>query len=225
MRTFILLTDKPWHDQLFLKLSGRWDEKWIRLRKINDETEDLLVSLEPRFVFVPHWSRIISERIWSRWNVVVFHMTDLPFGRGGSPLQNLIVRGYKETKLSALLVDGGIDTGPVFLKRDLSLEGSAREIFERSTGVISSMISAIIDQNLEPVQQKGEVTLFTRRRPEDGNCAQLSTLDAMHDYIRMLDCEGYPHAFLETEHLKIEFTGSSGVQDDEIIANVRITKK
>ena len=25
-------------------------------------------------------------------------MTDLPFGRGGSPLQNLIINGYKKTK-------------------------------------------------------------------------------------------------------------------------------
>jgi len=45
-------------------------------------------------------------------------MTDLPFGRGGSPLQNLIERGIKKTKISAIKVDGGIDTGDIFFKRD-----------------------------------------------------------------------------------------------------------
>ena len=29
-------------------------------------------------------------------------MTDLPYGRGGSPLQNLIIRGFESTKISAI---------------------------------------------------------------------------------------------------------------------------
>ena len=47
-------------------------------------------------------------------------MTDLPFGRGGSPLQNLIVRGYKSTKLTAIKVQSGIDTGDIYLKKPFS---------------------------------------------------------------------------------------------------------
>ena len=43
-------------------------------------------------------------------------MTDLPFGRGGSPLQNLIVRGFEETMTSAIKVTKGIDTGDIYLK-------------------------------------------------------------------------------------------------------------
>ena len=42
-------------------------------------------------------------------------MTDLPFGRGGSPLQNLIVRGYKETMLSAIKCVGEVDAGPIYI--------------------------------------------------------------------------------------------------------------
>jgi len=50
------------------------------------------------------------------------------FRKGGSPLQNLIERGIKKTKISAIKVDGGIDTGDIFFKRDLDLYGTAEEI-------------------------------------------------------------------------------------------------
>lgn len=64
-------------------------------------------------------------------------MTDLPFGRGGSPLQNLLSRGIYHTKLSAIRVSAGLDTGSVYLKNDLDiLEGSAEKIFRRAGEII-----------------------------------------------------------------------------------------
>lgn len=83
-------------------------------------------------------------------------MTDLPYGRGGSPLQNLIVRGLTATKLSALRVEVGLDTGPVYLKMDLSLSGTAEEIFVRVNKLVGKMIVEIIQNNLQPVPQEGD---------------------------------------------------------------------
>jgi hypothetical protein len=57
-------------------------------------------------------------------------MSDVPYGRGGSPLQNLIVRGHRETKISELRMVADMDAGPVYRKEYLSLDGSARAIFE-----------------------------------------------------------------------------------------------
>ena len=82
---------------------------------------------------IPHWSYIIPKDIFNLFNCVVFHMTDLPFGRGGSPLQNLIIRGYEKTKISALKVTNGIDSGPIYLKKPLSLDGTAYEIMIRAS--------------------------------------------------------------------------------------------
>ena len=56
-------------------------------------------------------------------------MTDLPYGRGGSPLQNLIIRGHKKTKISALRMVNELDAGPIYFKRSLSLNGNAQKIY------------------------------------------------------------------------------------------------
>ena len=60
-----------------------------------------LINADPDYIFFPHWSWKIPEEIYNRFNCVIFHMTDLPYGRGGTPLQNLIDRGITETKITA----------------------------------------------------------------------------------------------------------------------------
>lgn len=221
--TYILATEKSWHDQLFLQLRSSDFGNWVRVEKSND----LLQTIEkykPEMIFFPHWSSIIPDRIISQQKCVIFHMTDLPYGRGGSPLQNLIVDGKKETMISALLADKGLDTGDVYLKKPLSLVGSAQEIFERSSQIIHEMILEIIEKKIEPIPQQGTPTIFKRRTPEMSDISQLQTVEQIFDYIRMLDADGYPHAFIETNSFKLEFRNAQ-LKEGEVIANVRIIKK
>lgn len=126
---YILLTEKTWHDELFEQLAKRDGENWRRVKTREDFNAEFLADFQPTKIFIPHWSYIIPATIFDEHECVVFHMTDLPYGRGGSPLQNLIVRGHKDTRISAIKVSDGIDTGPVYLKSPLSLEGTAHEIF------------------------------------------------------------------------------------------------
>ena len=89
-------------------------------------------------------------------------MTDLPYGRGGSPF-TVIQRGHKITKISAFRCVGTLDSGPIYMKRPLSLEGSASEIFIiRFTGVVGAMISEIVDKQPVPEPQHGKPIVFSR---------------------------------------------------------------
>lgn len=194
---------------------------------IEDRTELSVSNLEriaPRYVFLPHWSYIIPREIHERFECVIFHMTDLPFGRGGSPLQNLISRGIYETRLSALRCVSELDAGPIYLKRPLSLHGNAEEIFLRSAGLVNEMIAEIVRNSPEPQPQEGEVVCFARRRPEQSDIADLTDLRQVFDYIRMVDAEGYPRAFIEVGGLRLEFSRAS-LRGDAIHADVRICER
>lgn len=219
-----LLSEKLWHSQLLDKLSKTSEHPWYWCKDKDEFNFENLKKNRPKYIFIPHWSQIIPEEIFNNFECIVFHMTDLPYGRGGSPLQNLIVNGKTSTKISAIRVSKGIDTGPVFLKKELSLEGTAREIFERATDVIYEMIIEIIKKRPKPVEQAGDVVIFRRRHSSDGNLETLGQLNQVYDYIRMLDCDGYPPAFIETPHFKFEFSNAC-LDDNEITAHVRITKK
>lgn len=200
------------------------DYEVIRIRDREELTRERLEAISPLYIFFPHWSWLVPDEIHRRFECVVFHMTDLPYGRGGTPLQNLIVRGHKETMLSALRCVTELDVGPIYLKRPLSLVGTAEDILLRATDLMQDMIIEIVRRHPVPKPQEGEPTVFQRRRPEDGNLGPLDRLEQIYDYIRMLDAEGYPPAFLETEHFRFEFSGAN-VGADAVQAQVRIIKR
>lgn len=128
----LICTAKSWNIQLakeFQKSSKDQITVWTAKEDLTRETVD---GLRPDWIFFPHWSYIIPSSIYENYRCVVFHMTDLPFGRGGSPLQNLIVRGIAETKISALRVTKALDAGDIYLKEPLQLYGSATEIYVRA---------------------------------------------------------------------------------------------
>lgn len=226
MSRYIILTSKKWNFKLLDDLKQKHNNiEWLLIDDRNQFQYENIKSLNPDKIFVPHWSYIIPNTIFDNYECIVFHMTDLPFGRGGSPLQNLIVRGFKSTMITAIKVEEGLDTGDIYLKKELSLLGTAEEIFLRATDTIGEMISEIITQNIKPVPQVGESDVFKRRKPEDGDISQLKSIEEVYNYIRMLDAEGYPNAFLETEFFKFEFSRASLKSGEKLIADVRITKK
>jgi len=170
-----------------------------------DFTRKSIQKINPRYIFFPHWSWVISDEICKNFECVVFHMTDVPFGRGGSPLQNLVKRGIRKTKISALKVERRLDAGPVYLKRSLSLHGSAEDIYRRASQIVfSDMIPHLLKYKPMPHPQQGKVVIFERLRPEESNIPANIDLEGIYDYIRMLDAEGYPHAFLEVQRLRLE---------------------
>ena len=143
--TNIILSEKKWNEELVPLLAIQY--KYSKWKLINNKSEfrfEVLEKLNVGKIFIPHWSYLIPKDIYEEYECIVFHMTDLPFGRGGSPLQNLISRGFTETKISALKVEEGLDTGPIYLKTKLKLEGTAEEIFRRSSKIIFKMILVLL---------------------------------------------------------------------------------
>jgi len=135
-------------------------------------------------------------------------MTDLPYGRGGSPLQNLIIQGFEETVLTALRMEKSVDTGSIYYKKTLSLDGTAHDIYKRVGKLCWDMISNFIKENPSPVAQEGAITNFKRRTPEQSQIPEGLSLEDVYNYIRMLDAPGYPKAFLEMNDYRLEFESS-----------------
>jgi methionyl-tRNA formyltransferase len=224
MNKFVIASSKDWNKVLVEKLSTRVNGEFIWISSKDELNINFLDSIQPEYIFFPHWSDIIPSDIFMNFECVIFHMTDVPFGRGGSPLQNLIARGIYETQISALRCVKEIDGGPVYLKRSLSLYGSAEEIYLRATKVIEEMIVDIVLTSPKAQEQSGEIVEFKRRKPAEGNIGIVDNIEKMFDMIRMLDADGYPHAFIETENFRFEFTRAS-LKSSGIIADVHITRK
>lgn len=219
--SIIIVSNKEWHRKYIKEITTRTNKDVIYIDNKECITYDYLHKLQPEWVFFPHWSYIIPAEVYENMNCVIFHMTDLPFGRGGSPLQNLIARGIYETKLSALKCTAQLDAGDIYIKQPLSLWGTAEEIYLRAAELTKEMIIQIVKEKPQLYKQQGEPVVFQRRKPSEGDVGELDSLAEIFDYIRMLDADTYPPAFLDMNNLHIEFTRAS-LKDGHILADAKI---
>lgn len=208
MANYVIATIKSWNIKNCKKIIEKYPEQEIVLiTEKEDLTYEKLKLIAPEFIFFPHWSWIIPKEIYENFNCIVFHMTDLPFGRGGSPLQNLLARGIYDTKVSAIKVMAGLDAGDVYIKEGLSIkEGSADDILRKISDIVFNlMIPRFIEEKLEACPQRGEPVIFKRRTPEQSEIPEGLTQRQLYDFIRMLDGEGYPAAFRKVSNGKVYY--------------------
>src|SRR5438105_14840854 len=132
MKPNVLATCHEWLPGMAERLTRRTGSPFHLLTSNDELTAERLAAIGPARVYLPHWSHKIPAEVYEAYECVIFHMTDVPFGRGGSPLQNLIARGIYETRISALRCVAELDAGPVYLKRDFSVgRGASREMYAR----------------------------------------------------------------------------------------------
>jgi methionyl-tRNA formyltransferase len=202
---YVVATVKPWNLAAFSRCVHRLPGVWELIETPEELTPERIRRIQPRYVFFPHWSWRVSADIHSHYECVCFHLSDVPYGRGGSPLQNLILRGHHTTMLTALRMIEEIDAGPVYLKQPLSLEGSAEQIFSRAADVVYDMIKDIVVRQPVPVAQSGDVVQFSRRTPDQSVLPRFGSPRSLYDFIRMLDAPTYPKAFADLGDYRIEF--------------------
>lgn len=220
--SYIVAGSKSWNRRAFDEKINHYPGQWIFVEKKEQLTLALVEQVKPDYIFFLHWSWIVPKELVDNYECVCFHMADVPYGRGGSPLQNLILHGNRSTKLTALRMVAELDAGPVYAKEDMSLEGNAEEIYIRSSYLAAKIIGNMIEEYPEPVPQIGEPVVFKRRKPSESQIPETGSLQALHDFMRMLDADGYPPAFLEHAGFHYEFHRAA-LYDGRIIADVVIT--
>ena len=218
----VVAGSRPWNLRVFDERLRNEPGSWAFVGTPAELT-DLVAHETPRTIFFLHWSWRVPDDIIDHIECINFHMTDVPYGRGGSPLQNLITRGHRTTMLSAIRMTSEMDAGPVYLKRELDLGGTAEDVYIRASELAAEMIAELVREPRAPQPQVGEPTLFTRRRPQDSEIAGLPDLRAVHDHIRMLDADGYPPAFLEADGFRYKFRRAA-YYNGRVLADVEITR-
>ncbi len=207
MDNIIIASNKEWNKKIFRDKYKKFNQK-IKYVENQKELIKILRASKTKYIFFIHWHSIVPNNIINNYDCICFHMTDLPYGRGGSPLQNLILRGHTKTKLSAIKMNNKIDAGPVYYKTSLSLKGSAEEIYLRCSKLCFKIIDRIISKNPLPIEQKGKIVKFKRRKPNQSKIPNKLNLQNIYDYIRMLDAPGYPKAYINIGKYKVELTNA-----------------
>ena len=222
MKVVIVSKDNPWSKNLVQKLKKQnFETVWLK-----EITKEKLAHHNPDWVFFFHWSEIVKRDIYDSFRCVVVHTGNLPQHRGGSPIQNQILRGVKISNVNLLTMEKEVDSGKIYCKQEISLQGALLEIWLLISEVTAKLITDCVQKRLVPKEQKklDIAQPFSRRVKQPVDFNSPTAIEGIYDQIRMMDAHGYPQAYIEAGKYKIEFSRAN-VKNGVILADVKISKK
>lgn len=162
-----------------------------------------------KLLFLVSCTEIVGAAVRRRYaKTLVIHESDVPRGRGWSPLAWQILEGKKDFTVSLIEAEDRVDSGAVWATRPLHLEGHelAEEINEARDLVRERLMDFAVENfdRISPVPQTGEPTYYARRTPKDSHIDPHRSLAEQFDQIRICD-ERFP-AFFDLRGHRYELT-------------------
>jgi methionyl-tRNA formyltransferase len=155
------------------------------------------------FLFLVSCTDIINQKIRSRFNhCLVLHASDLPKGRGWSPHIWEVVNGNNVLTLSLLEAEDKVDSGRIWLKTQIHLDGT--ELFDEINQKLFTSELQLIQQavyehdSIIPYDQDSTVApnYFPKRQPDDSRINPNDSIVNQFSLLRVCDSERFP-AFFE----------------------------
>lgn len=214
-------------DVFVVAFKQQFDEEFdLLIIRTPQELEDAAASgTSIEAAFVPHWRWKISSDLLTKWRFVGFHVSPLPRGRGGSPIQNQILRREYFSEVCAFEVVAELDAGDVYLRRPIDLsQGALSRLMVEIASTSAQMALDIVRHQPVAQPQAGSPTTYRRRSPADSRITLAgSDARAIYDQVRMVDGLDYPRAFLVADEWRIEFSNAR-LEGDVAIATARFSR-
>ncbi|SHG34319.1 methionyl-tRNA formyltransferase [Fodinibius roseus] len=179
----------PYAQQLVDELSSEHESKLVHESSGVSEG-DILVLLG--------CGEIFKDLELNEHNLVV-HESDLPRGRGWSPLTWQILEGKDEIPVTLFEAVDEVDAGPIYFQKTITFEGHelVDELREKQARATIKLIKKFINQypNIEGKPQKGEATYYSRRTPKNSELDINKTIEEQFNLLRVCDNERYPAFF------------------------------
>ena len=169
---------------------------------------DKIMQIRPETIITPGWSWYIPKEILEYCPCVTYHPGKLPKDRGGSPIQNQMRNGEKWTYVNVMNQEEGLDEGGIYLKKKISLDGYADDVWKRMTsaGVLltNDYLRGIGSGSLKPIPQPNkEPTICKRVKPEDAELRpSIQSAIQMYNIIRA-HYETDPNSYVVPAHINI----------------------
>ncbi len=192
---------RDWALNIYVKLQKLTSHKVIIIRAESDFDYSVLHMLKPDFVLLYGWSWKIPSEVVSTHTCLMLHPSHLPKYRGGSPIQNQILNGILDSKVSIFRATNEIDAGPILAQRPLSLRGDINEIFGRIERYgLQATFDILKGEYKTSNQRKEDASYYKRRNPSQSEITfeelrEASAVD-IYNKVRCLQ-DPYPNAFIK----------------------------
>ncbi len=176
---------------------------------------EILEKLAPELIVVVAYGKLIPQRVLDipKYGCVNVHASLLPKLRGAAPIQWSVINGEKETGVTTMQLDAGLDTGDILLvkKTEIEPDETAGELFDRlkvlGAQLLIETINEMLSGNLNPVKQDDSQSTYASMLSKNISAVDWSkSAQQVHNHIRGL--EPWPVASTVINEKTVKLYGS-----------------
>ncbi|MEN2985214.1 MAG: methionyl-tRNA formyltransferase [Thermodesulfovibrionaceae bacterium] len=184
----------------------------IQPEKLRDESFlSKINSLNPEFAVVVAYGKILPKELLQipKYGCINLHASLLPKYRGPAPIQWAIIKGEKVTGVTTMLIDEGLDTGPIFLQKQLEISEEdnaltlSKKLSEVGAELIVETLNKIRKGQIQPKPQVGEPSYAPTLKKEDGKINWNTSAKEIFNLVRGTYPWPCAYSFLKGERIKI----------------------
>ncbi len=178
----------------------------LQPNRLSDEgIEDAIKDVNPDFIVVAAFGQILPKSILDIAPCINLHASLLPQYRGASPVQQSLLNGDEKTGVTSMLMEEGLDTGPMLEKVEFEIPSQirlhalmAQLTFDACQLTLSTIRN--FDNITAEIQDESQATLCKKIKKSDG---EVDFEDASLMYNKYRAFEGWPGIF-STNGTKLE---------------------
>ncbi|TYB78757.1 formyltransferase family protein [Bizionia myxarmorum] len=183
----------PYSKQLILKIQNEFGIKATLLHNHKDvKRGDLL--------FLLACEKIFKDLNYNTHNLVI-HESNLPKGKGWSPLTWQILEGENKIPITLFEAVEAVDAGEIYLQDYIELDGhELLEEIKHQQGLKTIDLILEFIKNKTKISgkpQEGESTFYAKRGPKNSALDISKSIDEQFNLLRIVDNERYPAFFIK----------------------------
>lgn len=181
-------------------LAEEYTLKILQPEKLSDEgIYDAIVEAKPDFIVVAAFGQLLPKSILDIAPCINLHASLLPQYRGASPVQQSLLNGDRFTGITAMLMEEGLDSGPILGYRYFKIPQSMLlpELMSQLSKDACSLTIDIIHnfENLAPIEQNRAMATHCKKIKKEDGLIDFSVASDFYDKYRAF--EGWPGIFVE----------------------------
>ena len=178
---------------------------------VREDYEDI-INLNPDIIITCAYGQMIPEKLieFPKYKIVNVHASLLPKYRGGAPINRAIMNGEKETGITIMFTDKGMDSGDIIKKESIEIDINdsydlvSEKLSHLGAKLLKEVLPTIVDGSSKRVKQNESLkSLAPIIKREDEHISFNDSSLNVHNKIRGLSSIPTGYAILDNQNIKI----------------------
>ena len=184
----------------------------LQPKKVRDpEFVEQLRELKPDVMVVVAFGQILTKEVLEvpKYGCINVHASLLPMYRGAAPIQYVILNGEKETGVTTMFMDEGLDTGDMLLKTvvPITADETGGTLHDKLSAAGAELLIRTLEQlesgTLQRIPQTGETCYVGTLKKSMGEMDWSRPAEELERQVRGLNPWPSAYTFLNGKTLKI----------------------